>query len=235
MRKNNAKTHSIQSFLKYKTSLRGGDAMKKVVCLLCVISILLIMSVSIFANIPATKYLIVNDGKQLFSNEEVFVENDMIYLPLEELLSKLEFTKKPYNYLHVEDNKFALYFYGANTSDVYNMEIGNNQIVYTQSPVTYSPATRETVYAPVLKNNLIYIPFEYIHYIFNMTGLYHIEMKSSIEQNVKNPDDALSANELTDNIFNTWIIGGFIILLLFAFIIGYCIGKKNKHIYENNI
>lgn len=204
--------------------------MKKVVCLLCVISILLIMSVSVFANIPATKYLIVNNGKQLFSNEEVFVENDMIYLPLEELLDKLDFSKNPYSYLHIENNKFALYFYGANTSDVYNMEIGNNQIVYTQSPVTYSPATRETMYAPLLKNNLIYIPFEYIHYIFNMTGLYHIEMKSSIEQNVKNSDDTLSANKLTDKIFNTLIIGGVIILLVFAFIIGCSIGKKNKQI-----
>lgn len=208
--------------------------MKKLISLIGVISILLTMSVSVFANVVATEYIITNNGKPLFSNEEVFVENDMVYLPLEELLDKLEITKNPYSYLHIENNKFSLYIEGGSTDDIYNMEIGKRQIVYTQSPVTYAPATRETMYAPILRNDLIYIPFEYMDYIFNSrfydSGLYHIELKSDIEQqDIKKIDDGSVAMEApAENSYIGWLIGGGAVVFVIGFVIGYNVRKKKQ-------
>ncbi len=187
------------------------------------IAILIIFSVSVFANVASTEYSITNNGKQILSDEAIFVEKDVVYLPLEELLDKLEFSKNPYNYFRTENNKFEIFIYGGYTGDIYNMEIGKKQIVYTQSPVTYAPGTRETMEAPVLRNGLIYIPFEYVKYIFNSSGLYHIVFEGNTKQ-----ADIEKTKIPAENSYNGWIIGGVTVIVALAFITGYCIGRKKQ-------
>jgi len=99
-----------------------------------------------------------------------------------------------------------LYIANDQYPDIYNMEIGKKEIVYTQEPQTFSSATRETKYAPMLRNNLIYIPFEFIEYIipFEKYGL-----------------DLVNTNIKYSSLL--WIIGG---ILLLVFIVSYRLFKK---------
>lgn len=201
--------------------------MKKIISLVCFMAVILIMSISVFAN----EYVVTNNGKQLFFAKGIVAENDTVYLPLEELLDKLGITKSSDNYyLHIENNRFSLYIAGGSNDDIYNMEIGKKQIVYTQSPKTVAPATRDTIYAPILRNDLIYIPFEYIDYIFNSpfddTGLYHIELKNGVEQvnNSETHDDNANMASATANTYNGWAAGSVVFVVLF--VIGYIAVKK---------
>lgn len=206
--------------------------MKKIVSIIGVIAILFTMQTVISAN----EFVIMNNGEQLIFTNGILLEDDMLYLPLEELLNKLGITENPDNYLNTEGNKFSLYIEGGSNEDIYNMEINKKEIHYTQSPETYASAARETEYAPVLRNGLIYIPFEYVDYIFNtpFEGIYHIECLNSQSENIiredntKIDDGAVSIEVPGEIPCVVWVIGGAVAIFVIAFVVGYKVCKKSR-------
>lgn len=101
---------------------------------------------------------ITNNGELLVLDNKPFVEDGMVYLPLEELVEKLN----PQNEIQTEDEEIAIHI--ENSLDEYLVQTGRKEIQYTQ-PDPVALAARNTNYAPIEKNGLVYIPYEYAQYL----------------------------------------------------------------------
>ncbi len=172
--------------------------------MLSVIASLLIVPIPSFAN----EFIVTSNDNELIFTKGILYEHNMIYLPTKELLDLLKISQSEENFFRKDGNKFSLYIANDQYPNIYNMEIGKKEIVYTQEPETFSPAIRETKYAPILSNDLIYIPFEFIEYIVPLEK-YGLEW---VNTNIKNSS-------------LVWIMGG-ILLLVFSII--YTLKKQGK-------
>lgn len=101
---------------------------------------------------------ITNNGELLVLDNKPFVEDGMVYLPLEELVEKLN----PQNEIQTEGEEIAIHI--ENSLDEYLVQTGRKEIQYTQ-PDPVALAARNTNYAPIEKNGLVYIPYEYAQYL----------------------------------------------------------------------
>lgn len=100
-----------------------------------------------------------NEPYILLSGNESQKQNEklMAYFPLEELCKKLN------SECETNGNKITIKIPGAN--DNYEIEVNKNQIFY--NPVDKgNTGTRETKFSPEIKNNILYIPYEFIEYIW---------------------------------------------------------------------
>lgn len=106
------------------------------------------------------------NGKNMkFSNEPFFYENT-VYLPLRELFGELGIPQNDKNRIEWHNGEITIYLDGH--EDYYKIEIGSPQIWYDAvADAVNALAIREEPGAPVLKDGITYIPFEYIEYILN--------------------------------------------------------------------
>ena len=100
-----------------------------------------------------------------------FIGNAEVYVPLREFCEKIGLD--PENNLILWDNgTVALYLEGH--QDDYELYIGQPRIKYdAKAPTVNALAVRDTENYPVLVNDLTYIPFSYIDYIFNRFNHYY--------------------------------------------------------------
>lgn len=93
----------------------------------------------------------------------------MAYFPLEELTKKVDYLSSIEN----DGNKIVINLPNAN--DIYTIEIDRKEIEYRgKNNEINSMATRTTYYAPEMKNNLVYIPYEFIEYLWIDANNYDI-------------------------------------------------------------
>ena len=105
-----------------------------------------------------------NNGKLISFKNKPFMEKEMAYFPLEELVVKLNTENK------VENNGEKYVIYVKDAMENYTVSADIKEIYYSGQ----GGARRQTEYAPILKENIIYIPYEYVRYIFADANDYDI-------------------------------------------------------------
>lgn len=98
---------------------------------------------------------ITNNGELIVFENKPFIQNEMVYVPLEEFIIKVN----PNNRVEKNGDKYTIYVEKA--SESYTVKADSKEIYYSGQ----GGALRETKYAPVLKDGMIYIPYEYAEYI----------------------------------------------------------------------
>ena len=156
-----------------KIRSKNGKTSKFIAMAVFAVIIVSIICVSIWVAVNREDDTVVNsDIKLTFNGEIISFQNDpyifsetlptgfntqtMAFFPLEELCQKLgaECEKNL--------NEAVIKIPGAN--DNYRISLGKNEIYYES--LIGASATRETKFAPEAKNNALYIPYEFIEYIF---------------------------------------------------------------------
>lgn len=122
------------------------------------------------------------NGELITFKNKPIIENDMVYFPLEELLKKVNSK----NYIKKEGQETVIYI--ENSTDYYRIKVGLKELnkgrIEQLDPVARSSAKRDTTYSPILKNKIVYIPYEYVKYILIDANGYNIS-GSSLYQNEK--------------------------------------------------
>lgn len=170
-------------FLKIRT--KSGKASK--IAALFIFSFLIILIIGISIGIAVSKLkndisdnagikLAVNGVLIEFENEPYVLSERrsggysrqiMAYFPLEELAEKIDYLTE----IKTEDNKITVILPQAN--DKYELEINKKEIFY--NPLSgINSGRREIVFAPVKKGDTIYIPYEYIEYIWKDANNYAV-------------------------------------------------------------
>ena len=111
-----------------------------------------------------TEIKLTNNGEIIIFDNKPFMHGEMAYFPLEELVAKLNSE----NRVEKTGEKYVVYL----TEDVENYTVSADlkEIIYSGQ----GGAFRETEYSPILKDNIIYIPYEYVRYIFVDANNYYI-------------------------------------------------------------
>lgn len=94
-----------------------------------------------------------------FENKPFF-RHKTVYLPFFELLETIGLSQK--TEVLQEEDTFSIFIEGHHNS--YRIKIGNNAITYQYPEQT---SERLTPYSPLKKGGILYIPFDYIDWIFN--------------------------------------------------------------------
>ena len=156
-----------------KIRSKNGKTSKFIAMAVFAVIIVSIICVSIWVAVNREDDTVVNsDIKLTFNGEIISFQNDpyifsetlptgfntqtMAFFPLEELCQKLG-AECEKNF-----NEAVIKIPGAN--DNYRISLGKNEIYYES--LIGASATRETKFAPEAKNNALYIPYEFIEYIF---------------------------------------------------------------------
>lgn len=156
-----------------KIRSKNGKTSKFIAMAVFAVIIVSIICVSIWVAVNRQDDTVVNsDIKLTFNGEIISFQNDpyifsetlptgfstqtMAFFPLEELCQKLG-AECEKNF-----NEAVIKIPGAN--DNYRISLGKNEIYYES--LIGASATRETKFAPEAKNNALYIPYEFIEYIF---------------------------------------------------------------------
>ncbi len=103
-----------------------------------------------------TEIKLTNNGELITFDNKPFIQDEMVYFPLEELTTKLNSD----NRVEKTDGKYVVYV--KNSIENYTVMADLKEISYSGQ----GGVLRETEYAPILKDNIIYIPYEYVRYIF---------------------------------------------------------------------
>lgn len=111
-----------------------------------------------FKNTPAKEEEIklTNNATIINFENKPFIQGDMAYFPLEELTFKLN----PKNKVEHFDTGYVLHI--ENATETYTVKESIKEIYYSGQGGTI----RETDYSPILKDDVLYIPYEYVRYIF---------------------------------------------------------------------
>ena len=128
------------------------------------------------SNPQQTISLSINGEPIVFENKP-FIKNEMVYFPLDELIKKAN----PANHVEYGEDEISIHI--EDSIDLYKIAVNQAEIIY--HPIEQLPngyAVRDTNYAPVLKNKVVYIPYEYVQYILANANGYKIS-GSSLYQN----------------------------------------------------
>lgn len=96
-------------------------------------------------------------GATLHFENRPFIEDEMVYFPLDELLK----SSNPANLATYADENITIHI--ENSIDLYEIAPDKPEIRYISNGAL--SAVRDTDYAPVLKDNTVYIPYEYVQYL----------------------------------------------------------------------
>lgn len=148
-------------------------AMISVIIILSVFSLGTIAMADIDKEVDYTLLITNNDSAILLENEP-FVENGEVYVPLRELFTKLGFMSHTDAKMEWNDGVVLIYLVeenlnedagSAHTSYMYKIEIGKNELIINPDELVSMQRSYEFVepmnLAPILKGNTTYIPFTY--------------------------------------------------------------------------
>lgn len=115
---------------------------------------------------------ILNNGKKIELENKPFIENGEVYLPLREIFYKLGFMDNEECYMEWNNGRieFCIADKSENTEfvSVWAVEIGRNELIYNAFERTPSIETTQSfINAPVLKEDLTYIPYSYVEFLLN--------------------------------------------------------------------
>ncbi len=148
----------------------------KFVSVLSVVLALAMLSTTVFASgvlsgLTEDNYTveITNNGEVIELVNKPFIENGEVYVPLREMLEKLNMMNNPGSYINWNNGKIEVFF-GYNgdgtviaLDDRFEMEIGKKQLIYNpSSDLPNSDAVREMYCAPLLVNQTTYVPYSFI-------------------------------------------------------------------------
>lgn len=168
-------------FIMIKNNKKTGKIMSAISFLMAVV----ILSSTAFANgifsgIIKDEYaaLVTNNGQSIEFKNKPFIKNGELYVPLRETFENLDFLDNEESSITwdngdititlVEKSQDLLLIYN------YKIIIGQSQLIQNAKPTLLGQDLGITVYmtnAPILKNSVTYVPYEYIrHIISNMTN-----------------------------------------------------------------
>ena len=141
--------------------------MKKIVSV--ILSLVMLLSMTSVVSADNNDFVITNNDEQLLFSNELIYQDDMLYVPFEELLKILEISVWSKWNIKGDMLSFCL----EEGADTYNMEIDKKEILINYPVPGNSTGENinppiETQYAPIRHNDVFYIPFEYIDYLFNI-------------------------------------------------------------------
>ena len=123
---------------------------------------------------------ITNDGKKIELTNKPFIENGEVYVPLREIFDKLGFMDDERCYMDWDNgriefciankpsNIYPPEYENTEFVSVWAVEIGRNELIYNafeRPPLIET--TQSFINAPVLKNNLTYIPYSYVKFLLH--------------------------------------------------------------------
>lgn len=167
----------------------------------------IILSSAVFADDRVSKsdnftVEIFNSGEQMDLINQPFAKDGTVYIPLREFMQKLGMNDE--KGIVWNNGKITLYLEGH--SDYYVMEIDKKHIQYDSlEHLPNSLAIMEVENSPLLADDLTYIPYEYINFIFNRFGDKHL-----IDYEIYDGDNdkvgfSVTANMLFDKKFSVEI------------------------------
>jgi len=141
--------------------------MKKILSV--ILSLVMLLSMTSVVSADNNDFVITNNDEQLLFSNELIYQDDMLYVPFEELLKILEISVWSEWNIKGDMLSFCL----EKGADTYNMEIGKKEILINYPVPGNSTGENinppiETQYAPIRHNGDFYIPFEYVDYLFNI-------------------------------------------------------------------
>ena len=141
--------------------------MKKILSV--ILSLVMLLSMTSVVSADNNDFIITNNDEQLLFSNELIYQDDMLYVPFEELLKILEISVWSEWNIKGDMLSFCL----EKGADTYNMEIGKKEILINYPVPGNSTGENinppiETQYAPIRHNGDFYIPFEYVDYLFNI-------------------------------------------------------------------
>lgn len=155
---------------------------KKLTALVCAIVILSVFTVGTivmaeFDNESQYTLEITNNGEAIIFENKPIIENGEVYVPLREIFTKLGFMASDEAEILWNDGEILLELYEKSLNEdavaeftvyAYKMEIGKSELVINPealvpriSPDEITSVVEPMNNAPVLKNNVTYIPFSY--------------------------------------------------------------------------
>lgn len=156
--------------------MKTKKATGKFVSVLSVVLALAMLSTTVFASgvlsgLAEDNYTveITNNGEVIELVNKPFIENGEVYVPLREMLEKLNMMNNPGSYINWNNGKIEVFF-GYNgdgtviaLDDRFEMEIGKKQLIYNpSSDLPNSDAVREMYCAPLLVNQTTCVPYSFI-------------------------------------------------------------------------
>ncbi len=151
--------------------MKNKKRISKIMSVLSAVIAVVLLSTTVFASgvlaaLAADDYTveILNNGEKIELVNKPFIENDEVYVPIRETFEKVGAMEDETAYIDYDDGKVTVYF-GDNydgSDDRYELEIGAAQVIYNpSSELPNSRATREMNNAPILRNDITYIPYSY--------------------------------------------------------------------------
>lgn len=155
---------------------------KRLISLICAIILAVVCTFSTLVMAEFDKgedytLYITNNGEAIKLENKPFIENGEVYVPLEEFLAKIGLMESQDAEITMNDGIILIKLYEKNLSEdissdyisyVYKVEIGKSELVINPEELVpgYTPEYASKVAepmsnAPVLKNNVIYVPFSY--------------------------------------------------------------------------
>ena len=164
-----------------KNNKKTGKIMSAISFLMAVV----ILSSTAFANgifsgLIKDEYaaLVKNNGQSIEFKNNPFIKNGELYVPLRETLENLDFLDNEESSITWENGDITITL-AEKSQDLlliynYKIVIGQSQLIENAKPTILGQDLGITVYminAPILKNSVTYVPYEYIrHIISNMTN-----------------------------------------------------------------
>lgn len=151
--------------------MKNKKRISKIMSVLSAVIAVVLLSSTVFASgvladLATDDYTveILNNGETIELVNKPFIENDEVYVPLRETFEKVGAMEDETAYIDYDNGKITVYF-GDNydgDDDRYELEIGAAQVIYNPSgELPNSLAIREMNNAPILRNDITYIPYSY--------------------------------------------------------------------------
>ena len=151
--------------------MKNKKRISKIMSVLSAVIAVVLLSTTVFASgvladLATDDYTveILNNGEKIELENLPFIENDEVYVPLRETFEKVGAMEDETAYIDYDNGKITVYF-GDNydgADDRYELEIGAAQVIYDpSSELPNSRAIREMNNAPILRNDITYIPYSY--------------------------------------------------------------------------
>lgn len=176
------KMASDKKILKRRFSMiRNKKPISKCVSVISLIMAVMILMATVFAGSIISAFAEENYVIKLSNNDskielvnKPFVENNIVYLPLREIMEKTGVMDNKGSGIEWNNGHIAVYLAGNENGASYvysfQMELGSDTMKVTDPDKNYVSTAADNFSVPVLRNGATYVPFDYIDYMLCKTG-----------------------------------------------------------------